>query len=33
LSIEMLGGVLNISTSPGEGTAVMVSLPIDKVRL
>ena len=30
---EMLGGVLNISTSPGEGTAVMVSLPIDKVRL
>ena len=30
---EMLGGVLNISPSPGEGTAVMVSLPIDKVRL
>ncbi len=30
---EMLGGVLNISTAPGEGTAVMVSLPIDKVRL
>ena len=30
---EMLGGVLNISTAPGEGTALMVSLPLDKVRL
>ncbi len=30
---EGLGGSLNISTAPGEGTAVMVSLPIDKVRL
>ena len=30
---EMLGGVLNISTSPGEGTSVIVSLPLDKVRL
>ena len=30
---EMLGGDLNISTAPGEGTSVMVSLPLDKVRL
>ncbi len=30
---EGLGGNLNISTAPGEGTAVMVSLPVDKVRL
>ena len=30
---EMLGGALNISTAPGEGTALMVSLPLDKVRL
>ncbi len=30
---ELLGGVLNISTAPGEGTAVKVSLPLDKVRL
>lgn len=30
---EMLGGTLDISTAPGEGTALMVSLPLDKVRL
>ena len=30
---EGLGGILNISTAPGEGTAVMVSLPTEKVRL
>ncbi len=30
---EMLGGDFNISTAPGEGTALMVSLPIEKVRL
>jgi len=30
---ETLGGNLNISTAPGEGTALMVSLPLDKVRL
>jgi len=30
---EGLGGNLNISTAPGEGTAVMVSLPVEKVRL
>ena len=30
---EGLGGSLNISTAPGEGTAVMVSLPTEKVRL
>ncbi len=30
---ETLGGNLNISTAPGEGTAVMVSLPLEKVRL
>ena len=30
---ETLGGELHISTSPGDGTALMVSLPIDKVRM
>jgi signal transduction histidine kinase len=30
---EGLGGSLNISSAPGEGTAVMVSLPTEKVRL
>jgi len=30
---EGLGGTLNISTTPGEGTELMVSLPIEKVRL
>ncbi len=30
---EVLGGNLNISTAPGEGTALMVSLPLEKVRL
>jgi signal transduction histidine kinase len=30
---ETLGGSLNISTAPGEGTALMVSLPLEKVRL
>ncbi len=30
---ESLGGNLNISTAPGEGTALMVSLPLDKVRM
>ncbi|MFC1988833.1 sensor histidine kinase [Chloroflexota bacterium] len=30
---EMLGGDLNISTALGEGTALMISLPIEKVRL
>jgi len=30
---EGLGGSLDISTAPGEGTAVMVSLPTEKVRL
>jgi len=30
---EGLGGSLDISTAPGEGTEVRVSLPIDKVRL
>jgi len=30
---ESLGGSLNISTAPGEGTEVRVSLPIEKVRL
>ena len=30
---EGLGGSLNISTAPGEGTEVRVSLPIEKVRL
>jgi len=30
---EGLGGSLNISTAPGEGTELMVSLPLEKVRL
>lgn len=30
---ETLGGELNISTAPGEGTALMISLPLEKVRL
>ena len=30
---EGLGGSLNISTTPGEGTEVRVSLPVEKVRL
>ena len=30
---ETLGGNLNISTAPGEGTALVVSLPLEKVRL
>ena len=30
---EGLGGSVHISTAPGEGTAVMVSLPLEKVRL
>jgi len=30
---EGLGGSLNISTAPGEGTEVKVSLPVEKVRL
>ncbi|MFC2034377.1 sensor histidine kinase [Chloroflexota bacterium] len=30
---EGLGGSVNISTAPGEGTAIMVSLPTEKVRL
>ncbi|MFC2006393.1 sensor histidine kinase [Chloroflexota bacterium] len=30
---EGLGGSVDISTAPGEGTAVMVSLPAEKVRL
>ncbi len=30
---ESLGGDLNISTTPGEGTALLISLPLDKVRL
>jgi signal transduction histidine kinase len=30
---ESLGGSLNISTAPGRGTALMVSLPLEKVRL
>ena len=30
---EMLGGVLSVSTAPGEGTTLMVSLPLEKVRL
>jgi signal transduction histidine kinase len=30
---EGLGGSLNISTAPGEGTALVVSLPAEKVRL
>ncbi|MDP2730824.1 MAG: sensor histidine kinase [Dehalococcoidales bacterium] len=31
--VETLGGSLTISTAPGEGTALMVSLPLEKVRL
>ncbi|GAJ01534.1 unnamed protein product, partial [marine sediment metagenome] len=30
---EGLGGSMNISTAPGEGTELRVSLPMDKVRL
>ncbi|UCD08653.1 MAG: sensor histidine kinase [Dehalococcoidales bacterium] len=30
---ETLGGELHISTSRGEGTALMVTLPLDKVRM
>jgi two-component system sensor histidine kinase DegS len=30
---EGLGGSLDISTAPGEGTALLVSLPAEKVRL
>ena len=30
---EGLGGSLNISTAPGEGTTLTVSLPLEKVRL
>lgn len=30
---ETLGGDFSISTAPGEGTALMVSLPLEKVRL
>ena len=30
---EGLGGSLNISTAPGEGTELKVSLPTEKVRL
>jgi len=30
---EGLGGSVDISTAPGEGTEVMVSFPVDKVRL
>ncbi len=30
---EGLGGTLSISTAPGEGTEIRVSLPIEKVRL
>jgi signal transduction histidine kinase len=30
---ETLGGSLNISTAPGEGTALVVTLPLEKVRL
>jgi len=30
---EAFGGSLNISTAPGEGTAVEICLPIEKVRL
>ncbi len=30
---EGLGGSVDISTAPGEGTALMVTLPIEKVRL
>ena len=30
---EGLGGSVDISTAPGEGTALMVTLPAEKVRL
>lgn len=30
---EGLGGTVNISTSPGEGTEIRISLPVEKVRL
>jgi signal transduction histidine kinase len=30
---EGLGGTVNISTSPGDGTEIRVSLPVEKVRL
>ncbi|MFC1899354.1 sensor histidine kinase [Chloroflexota bacterium] len=30
---ETLGGSVDISTAPGEGTAIFISLPVDKVRL
>jgi signal transduction histidine kinase len=30
---ESLGGDFNISTAPGEGTALIVTLPLDKVRM
>jgi signal transduction histidine kinase len=30
---ETLGGELHVTTAPGEGTALMVSMPLDKVRL
>ncbi len=30
---ETLGGEFHISTSPGDGTALMVTLPLDKVRM
>jgi len=30
---EGLGGSLTITTAPGEGTELRVSLPIEKVRL
>jgi signal transduction histidine kinase len=30
---ETLGGELHISTSPGDGTALMVTLPLDRVRM
>jgi two-component system sensor histidine kinase DegS len=30
---EGLGGTVDISTAPGEGTAVMVTLPLEKVRM
>jgi signal transduction histidine kinase len=31
--VEGLGGSLSISTASGEGTELMVSLPLEKVRL
>jgi signal transduction histidine kinase len=30
---ETLGGELNITTSPGDGTTLMVTLPLEKVRM